>query len=270
MQLRKLFLASSLLIVSAVSIAAEPESKANTQSFTDIRQETQIWTTYALSPYLRAHDLKVVVLNGTATLTGTVEEEVNKALAKQIALGVHGIKEVDNQIVIAEDYVPPMLSSSRGYGEIVDDATIAATVKSKLMWSKHADGLAIEVESKGGRVTLQGTTDSKAAHDFAGRLAENSRGVVSVDNQLKIDDSKFKQAGSPKNSVIKDSWITTKVKSTFMYSTNVNGSNISVTTKDGVVDLSGKVSSGAEHALAIEFAQNVRGVKSVTAKKLTH
>lgn len=270
MQLRKLFLASSLLIASVVSIAAEPESEGKTQSFTDIRQETQIWTTYALSPYLRAHDLKVVVLNGNATLTGKVEEEVHKALAKQIALGVHGIKEVDNQIVIEEDYTPPTSSSSRGYGEVIDDATIAAAVKSKLMWSKHADKLRVDVQSKGGKVTLQGTADSKEVLDFASRLAQNSRGVDSVDNQLKIDASQFKQTGSPKNSAIKDSWITTKVKSTFMYSTNVNGSNISVTTKDGIVDLSGKVSSGAEHALAIEFAQNVRGVKSVNAKKLTH
>ncbi|MOA37688.1 periplasmic protein [compost metagenome] len=60
------------------------------------------------------------------------------------------------------------------------------------------------------------------------------------------------------------------MKSTLLYSSNVAGSDIDVTTKDGVVTLSGKVHSGAERDLAIELAQNVRGVKSVDAKGLTH
>jgi len=59
------------------------------------------------------------------------------------------------------------------------------------------------------------------------------------------------------------------VKSTFMYSTNVDGSDISVNTDKGIVTLSGKVDSGAERALAIELTQNVRGVKSVNSKSLT-
>jgi osmotically-inducible protein OsmY len=53
-----------------------------------------------------------------------------------------------------------------------------------------------------------------------------------------------------------------------MYSNNVNSSNISVTTDKGIVDLSGTVDSGAERELAIEIAQNLRGVKSVTSKNL--
>lgn len=82
------------------------------QDILEARQESQIWTTYALSPYLRANDLKVVVHNGKATLSGKVDEDVNKDLAKQIALGVTGIKDVDNQILVQADYVP---KSSREY-----------------------------------------------------------------------------------------------------------------------------------------------------------
>ena len=46
-----------------------------------------------------------------------------------------------------------------------------------------------------------------------------------------------------------DGWITTKVKSTLLYSSNVDGSDIKVDTKNGVVTLSGKVDTGAERAL---------------------
>ncbi len=270
---RKSVLASAVaLSIGGISGAANADTMS--QDVTEARQETQIWTTYALNPYLRSNDLKVSVDNGKATLTGKVEESVNKDLAKQIALGVSGIKEVDNQIVVQPDYVAPAASSTRSYGEAIDDATITATVKSKLLWSKHADGLTMNVDTNRGHVTLKGTADSKDAKALAGRLASDSRGVVSVDNQLvvaptpTVGDS-AKSAAKEAEQDIADSWITTKVKSTLMYSSNVDGLDIEVSTSAGVVTLKGKVDSGAERALAIELADNVRGVKSVQSKGLT-
>ncbi len=267
-------LASSIMLALATgnSFAADTVS----QDVTEARQETQIWTTYALSPHLRANDLKVSVHNGKATLKGTVEESVSKDLAKQIALGVSGVKEVDNQIVVQPDYVPTKpTAATRSFGEVIDDATITAAVKSKLLWGKNTSGLAIDVETKSGKVVLKGSTDSAAAKELAARLALNTQGVVSVDNQLAVKDAKPSTAATAKSSShetgheISDSWITTKVKSTYLYSSNVDGAGISVNTKDGIVTLSGKVDSDAERALAIEFAQNVRGVKSVQSKALT-
>ena len=89
---------SKSILASAIALAILGTSAAAgaatmSQDVIDARQETQIWTTYALSPYLRANDLKVSVDSGKATLTGNVEEGVNKDLAKQIALGVEGIKK---------------------------------------------------------------------------------------------------------------------------------------------------------------------------------
>jgi hyperosmotically inducible periplasmic protein len=268
---RKSVLASAIaLAILGTSAAAGAETMS--QDVINARQETQIWTTYALSPYLRANDLKVSVDGGKATLTGNVEEGVNKDLAKQIALGVDGIKSVDNQIVVQSDYAPPKRSSAQTYGESMDDAGISAAVKSKLVWSKYTDGIATEVETKSGKVTLRGTADSAASKDLAKSLAMNTRGVVSVDNQLVVKDVKPAIGGVAKTSAgtdMADGWITTKVKSTYGYSSNVDGSDIAVSTNSGIVTLSGKVDSGAERALAIELAQNVRGVKSVQSKALT-
>jgi osmotically-inducible protein OsmY len=106
-------------------------------------------------------------------------------------------------------------------------------------------------------------------------MAQNTRGVLAVDNQLVVDESKpisnDEDEASERHTtdVIADSWITTKVKSTYMYSSNVESDDISVSTTGGVVTLSGKFSSGAERALATELAQNIRGVKSVNATALT-
>jgi hyperosmotically inducible periplasmic protein len=264
---RNLLLASGIALALASGAAA---AGTPSQEVTEARQETQIWTTYALSPYLRSNDLGVSVHDGKATLTGKVEESVNKELAEQIALGVNGIKDVDNQIVIQADYTPPARSSERSYGEVIDDATITSQVKSKLLWSKNTEGLSTNVTTKRGKVSLVGTADSAATKDLAGRLAMNTRGVVSVDNQLVVTSpSVVKSSTQEAGEDMSDGWITTKVKSTFMFSSNVDGSEISVNTAKGIVALSGKVDSGAERALAIELAQNVRGVKSVNSKALT-
>lgn len=263
-------LALSTLGLTGVASAADTVA----QDLTEARQESQIWTTYALSPYLRANDLKVSVDNGKATLSGTVEENVNKDLAKQIALGVKGVTEVDNQIVVQADYVAPP-STERRYGEVVDDTSITSAVKSKLLWSKHTDGLTTDVDTRRGQVKLTGTADSAPARDLAGQLALNTRGVVSVDNQILVVvpktsmADKTKEVGKEASKDVADGWITTKVKSTLLYSSNVDGSDISVDTKNGVVTLSGKVDNGAERALAIELTKNVRGVKSVQSKGLT-
>lgn len=272
---RKLALSAAIAMTFFTGMKGALASEVSAE-ITEARQETQIWTTYALSPYLRAHNIKVSVDNGKATLTGKVDEEVNKELAKQIALGVSGIKQVDNQLIVDGDYTPGPKNTGRSYGEMVDDASISAVVKSKLLWSKEAQGMSVNVETKSGKVTLQGTADSAAAKELAGALANNTHGVVSVNNKLVVDPSNATLAQSVEKKsdkveqVFSDSWITTKVKSTLMYSSNVNSSNISVSTKNGVVSLSGKVNSGAEHALALKLANNVRGVKSVNGSALTH
>lgn len=268
-----------LALASAISLAVFASSGAMasemSQDIKEARQESQIWTTYALSPHLRAHDIQVKVDNGKATLTGKVDEDVNKDLAKQLALGVSGITAVDNRIVVEADYIAPK-RTDRTFGEVVDDASITAAVKSKLLWSKNTQGLSANIETRGGKVTLEGTANSAAARELAGALALNTHGVVSVDNKLTVDESKStltetaKETSDDVGQAVSDTWITTKVKSTLMYSKNINSSNIQVSTKDGVVSLNGRVNSGAEHALAVELANNIRGVTRVDDKGLTH
>lgn len=266
----KNLIVSSGLALMLTTLNVSYATESSTQSLIDLRQEVQIWTTYALNPYLRANSLKVTVKNGKATLTGVVPESVNKDLAKEIALGVDGIKEVDNQINVVSHSMDTQSNPMRGFGDAIDDATITAAVKSKLLWSRYTEGLKTTVATKSGRVSLTGTADSAAAKDLAGRLAINTRGVVSVNNALVVSQEKGSSAVvADTESMISDSWITTKVKSTLLYSSNVSGSDVEVKTQSGVVTLSGVLDSGAEKALAIELTENVRGVKRVEAGGLT-
>lgn len=270
---RKLALAPaiSMAILTSTGTLAHPEDQSN--GITEARQSSQIWTTYALNRQLQAHELNVSVNDGVATLSGKVDEDISKELAEQIALNVNGIKKVDNQIEIDADYQPAKDSSERSYGELVSDASITAAVKSKLLWSRHAQGLSANVETESGEVTLHGTADSSAAKEMAGLLSSNTHGVDAVHNNLKVvkakdHPEKVSKEKSGMGQSISDTWITTKVKSTLIYSSNLDSSGISVNTSNGLVTLTGKVNSGAEHALAVELTKNVQGVRSVNAKAL--
>ncbi|WP_449356040.1 BON domain-containing protein [Alishewanella longhuensis] len=267
---RKLLLITVISLALGTTACYAAENVQKTDSATAVsnaRQEAQIWTTYALSPYLRANTLSVSVAAGKATLTGHVAEDVHKELAGEIAAGVTGIDKVDNQIVVDADHKAKPDAGKRSYGEVIDDASITAAVKSKLLWSKHTEGMDTKVVTNSGKVQLTGTVASEQAKQQAEKLAKNTEGVRSVANLLEVTERSSTDADT--GSVIADSWITTKVKSTYMYSSNVASSDISVTTNAGVVTLTGKVESGVEQALAVELAQNIRGVKSVLSDKLT-
>ena len=66
-----------------------------------------------------------------------------------------------------------------------------------------------------------------------------------------------------------DSWITTKVKSELLDTKNVKSTDISVTTTEGVVALSGTVTSAREKIHVIHVTKLVKGVKSVDASALS-
>jgi len=274
--------------------ANEPQPKSE-PTVTDARREAQIWTSYAFNPHLRASDISVEVRGDRAFLTGTVDEGVDKELAEQIAKGVDGIARIDNNLVVDANYQPKPRdpnATDRDFATTVEDATITASVKSKLLWNDHTDGLEIDVDTVAGRVTLTGTADTAQATAMATRLARNTDGVVSVDNKLTLDTNRSTAAvgqaddadagdntvaatdrdadgdADPAQAKVSDGWISTKVKSTLLLSRWVDGMDMDVDTKDGAVRLTGFADSAAERDLAVELAQNIRGVRSVDAAGL--
>lgn len=62
---------------------------------------------------------------------------------------------------------------------------------------------------------------------------------------------------------VDDSWISTKVKASFVDDKRVDASNIQVETFKGVVQLSGFANSQAEIDRAVAIAGQIKGVKSV-------
>ena len=257
---------ATVVDIAAVRAASAPATPL--QDIIAARQESQILTAYALNPYLRANELKASVHNGKATLTGKVADPVARELAEQIALAVSGIHGADNKLEVQPNYRPPAKSAERSFGDLVDDATITSTVKSKMLWSRHGEGIKSIVDSVRGVVTISGTADNAEAKDFAGKLAATTYGVRSVNNQLAVESANTEVART-EGADVTDGWITAKVKSTFKYSTHVDSASVAVNTNGGIVKLTGKMDSIAERAATIELAGGVRGVKSVDSSALT-
>jgi osmotically-inducible protein OsmY len=147
----------------------------------EANKEGRIWTSFALNSHLDAFDLEVDVEGETAVLTGTVPGDIERELAEQVAMGVSGVKRVDNRIRIDPRFEPAASDGQRSPGDIAADATITASVKSKLLWSEQVSGLDIDVDTRNGVVNLKGSVSSPQERALAVELAENVGGVKRVD-----------------------------------------------------------------------------------------
>jgi hyperosmotically inducible periplasmic protein len=71
-------------------------------------------------------------------------------------------------------------------GQNIDDATITASVKSKLVADKAANLTRVDVDTNNGTVYLNGTVDSSEQKTRAEQLAWQAKGVKSVVNNLQV------------------------------------------------------------------------------------
>ncbi|MFG0382675.1 BON domain-containing protein [Pseudomonas sp. zbq_18] len=271
-QMKKLALATLTAGVLGLSpLAAQAAEGDLGRQLSEARQEGSIWTAIALNRHLSPFSIDVDVENGVAVLTGKVESDIDRDLAGQLALGTEGVKKVDNRLLVDPDTQPRQQQSS--LAQQFDDATLTAMVKSKLLWNSNTEGLDIDVDTQNGVVTLKGNARSAEAKELAGHLAQNTEGVERVNNHLSVSEAdstaaQAQQAAEDTTRAISDAWITSKVKSSYLYDRQLDGLDISVETKAGMVELGGSVLSAAEKELAIETARNIRGVRGVDADAL--
>ncbi len=76
--------------------------------------------------------------------------------------------------------------TGKSAGTSIDDATITATVKSKLVAEKASNLTRVDVDTNSGTVYLNGTVESAEQKTRAEQLAWQAKGVKSVVNNLQI------------------------------------------------------------------------------------
>lgn len=156
----------------------------------------KVETSLALNQYLSPFAIDTDVKNGVVMLSGTVESEVDKELAGEIALGVDGVKKVENRLQLKPGTRDsggmsggsgrPRDDEGRDFATRFDDATTTARVKYALLTHDGTDALDIDVDTINGVVVLSGRVASGEERDLAGRIAANADGVAEVENELEV------------------------------------------------------------------------------------
>ncbi len=96
-------------------------------------------------------------------------------------------KEVGNDVGQAMDKAGEKTGEAmKKAGNAIEDGAITAKVKTALLADPDVKGLKIDVDTKNGVVTLSGTVEKNANRDRALKIARDTDGVKSVDNQLVV------------------------------------------------------------------------------------
>ena len=193
-------------------------------------------------------NVKVKAKDGIVTLTGTVQDKDDRALAVDTVENLPGVVGVNNEIKVESKY--PEKS----------DAWMAFKIRSRLLVKGNVSATSTKVEVKDGHVMLSGTADNSAQKELTGIYAAEIDGVKTVKNDLVITDK------PTMGEKIDDASITSQVKYALLTHKATSALKTKVVTADGVVLVTGEAASDAERSLVTKLAKDVRGVNSVTNK----
>jgi osmotically-inducible protein OsmY len=187
-----IILALSLPVLSACTSGdAATSSDTYEGSVKDAWITGKIETVYELNGNLNAFEIDTDVANGTVHLTGMVESDIDRDLAGQIAEGIDGVVDVQNDLTVEETARQMAAARADGdeqrtFGGWVDDATTTAAVKAKLVGNSNTKGLQIDVDTMDNLVTLSGEVSSTEVKQLAEEIARNTSDVKDVRNQLVV------------------------------------------------------------------------------------
>jgi len=145
---------------------------------------TAVKTKLAADSEVKASQVNVDTSKRVVTLTGTVDTQAAKNRAEQIASQTNGVVSVIDNLSVSEATAagPTPAPTTGGF----TDAMLTTSVKSKLLADSTVGGMAIDVDTANGVVTLTGKVKSQAERETAIRLAKETDGVKDVVDNLTI------------------------------------------------------------------------------------
>jgi osmotically-inducible protein OsmY len=230
-----------MLAVSAPLFASEP----------DDRIESAAKKSHVFKTHLKDDSIKTESKDGVVTLTGTVAYESHKSLAQDTVEGLPGVVSVDNRLKVKGE-------SPKEHS----DTWIGMKVKSALLFHRNVRATKTDVNVKDGVVILSGEASSAAQKELTGEYAKDVEGVKEVKNEMTIASNppKDERTASEK---IDDASITAQVKSALVSHRSTSALKTKVTTKEGVVTVSGIAKNDAEKSLVTKLVNDIDGVISV-------
>ncbi|WP_404423020.1 BON domain-containing protein [Nibricoccus sp. IMCC34717] len=198
------------------------------------------------------NNVQVKARDGVVTLTGSVQDKGDRALAADTVQNLPGVTDVKNEITILSTF--PEHS----------DAWIAFKVRGRLLVRSNVSVANTTVAVQDGVVTLTGNVDNLAQKTLTGIYASEIDWVKSVNNNLVVNEKPG--ASQTLGETIDDASITSQVKFALLSHKATSALKTKVTTTEGVVVITGEAASDAEKTLVTKLATDVRGVGSVSNK----
>jgi osmotically-inducible protein OsmY len=232
---------------------------------------TKIQAQYFADPDVKPWNIDVTTTSGGhVTLRGEVASAEIRDAAVRIARDTDGVTDVENLLRLRQESVA---TSGRELpvkaADVPDDRLerpdmwITTKVQAKYFIDDEVRARNIDVDTRGGVVTLRGTVDSYAIRRQAVALARNTEGVREVRDELQVDPSVANDQAQGVAGEINDAWIATKIQSKYFLDTDVKGRTIDVSVADGVVTLTGTVESDVQRKTAEQIAGETDGVTEV-------
>jgi hyperosmotically inducible protein len=164
-----------------VSVDNQIEVKSEIPEHSDAWIALKIRSKLLVKANVSASSTKVNVKDGIVTLTGTAENLAQKDLTEAYAKDIDNVKSVKNELVVEA----PAAGSST-VGESIDDASITSQVKFALMSHRSTSALSTKVITENAVVSITGVAGSDAEKSLVTKLAQDTRGVKSVVNDMTV------------------------------------------------------------------------------------
>jgi osmotically-inducible protein OsmY len=209
--------------------------------------------------------VNVDTVDGRVTLHGTVDSDLEKTKAAQIAESTTGVREVNNLLQVVGRRSQTMTKAS--------DDQLETRVGAALRADPALANSRVQLQSvNGGVVLLAGNAKTLSDAHRAVRVASRVEGVRRVASEIESPDEMgdaelWRQgtysAKSDARAAASDMWITSAAKLRLIASTDTPGFDINVDTDRGVVTLFGSVDSTATKKRAEAEVRKVEGVVNV-------
>jgi osmotically-inducible protein OsmY len=193
----------------------------------------------------------VDVIEGHVVLSGVVGSlaEKRRAIAKAY---VSNVADVNAENLDVRRWArDPDLKAGK-YGHVSDD-DIRAALQDALRQDPRVAAGAVSVAVDEGRVTLRGILDSLKAKNAAGQNAQNTVGVQTVNNRVKV--RPLEQYD--------DTVLEKRIRKSFQWDPYVDNDDIMVEVQLGIAELLGTVDTHLEKAQAENLASRVNGIVAV-------
>ncbi len=219
-------------------------------SETDGRIESSFKESYVSQTYLKGDAVKAESKDGIVTLSGTVSDASHKGLAQETAQDLPGVKSVDNRLELKAEH--PAEKSNEW---------LAMKVRAAILFHRNVSAEKTHVYVEEGIVTIRGEASSEAQKELTTEYA-NVEGAKEVRNEMKVVETP-KNEGQTMKEKIDDASITAQGKMALLFHRSTSALKTSVTTKDGIVTVSGKAKNAAEKDLVTKLVDDIHGVNSV-------